>query len=390
MINLASSHEHRFQCGVDIALLFAATGGGVQKAHVLIANELVRRGYHAEILVPEAKGPHLKGLDPSVGLSEVGARNPISVILGVVRYLRRSRPKVVLVAQAQMAIATVAAWWLTGNVSRLLVASHNNNAEVARNDSRWMVRIMPLFIRFIIPMADEIITVSHGNAEKLAKLLRVTQGKIRVIYNPVVTPDLPNKAAETPSHPWLEARTCPVVLSVGNLVPQKDLPTLLRAFARVRLRRTARLIIVGEGRERGALEDLARALGIAGDIDFTGFVANPYALMSRASVFALSSAWEGFGTVLAEALACGCPVVSTDCPSGPAEILANGAYGRLVPVGDDAALADAILATLAEMPDSARLRARGATFSVERAVDQYLSLMPPDMAPRRSPTPLPC
>ena len=148
--------------------------------------------------------------------------------------------------------------------------------------------------------------------------------------------------------------------------------------------------VAGEGRDRKTLEDLAQALGIARDVDFIGFVSNPYALMSRASVFVLSSAWEGFGTVLAEALACGCPVVSTDCPSGPAEILANGAYGRLVPVGDDAALADAILATLAEMPDSARLRARGATFSVERAVDRYLDLMLPDMVARPSSSSSPC
>jgi len=143
----------------------------------------------------------------------------------------------------------------------------------------------------------------------------------------------------------------------------------------VRAVRPARLLILGEGKKRTTLEALARKLGVASDVGLPGFVDNPFAYMARAAVFVLSSAWEGFGNVVAEALACGCPVVSTDCPSGPAEILDGGAYGPLVPVGDDAALAKAILSVLETPPDPERLRARAALFSVDRVADQYLEVL---------------
>ena len=157
--------------------------------------------------------------------------------------------------------------------------------------------------------------------------------------------------------------------------------TLIRAFARVRRDREAHLVIVGDDRKAGKdagyraeLAALPEQLGVAEDVDFVGAVANPFPYMRRASVFALSSAWEGLGNVVIEALACGCPVVSTNCPSGPREILEDGRYGELVPVGDDEAMAAAIQRVLSEPPDPDRLRARGADFTVARAVDQYLEL----------------
>ena len=146
-------------------------------------------------------------------------------------------------------------------------------------------------------------------------------------------------------------------------------------FCRVRADRPARLLILGEGSQREALLSLARQLRVADDIALPGFVANPFAYLGRAAVFALSSAWEGLPTVIIEALACGCPVVSTDCPSGPAELLERGAYGSLVPVGDDTALAQAILATLDTPPHRDRLLDRARQFSVDRAVEQYLSVL---------------
>ena len=173
-----------------------------------------------------------------------------------------------------------------------------------------------------------------------------------------------------------------MVLGVGMLKPQKDFATLIRAFARLRASRPARLVILGDA--RGAAKDLAfrdelkalpAALGIAEDVAFPGFVANPFAWMARAACFALSSRWEGLGNVVIEALACGCPVVSTDCPSGPAEILAGGRYGRLVPVGDAAALAEAIAATLDAPPPRAELLARAERFSRARAAEEYLALL---------------
>jgi hypothetical protein len=169
-----------------------------------------------------------------------------------------------------------------------------------------------------------------------------------------------------------------VALLARRLAPQKGFATLIRAFAEVRRRRPARLVILGDGPLRPELEALAGELGVGGDVALPGFVANPYAYMARASVFALSSAWEGFGNVLVEALACGTPVVAADCPSGPGEILDGGRFGRLVPVGDPEALARAILGTLDRPPDPEVARGRARDFSVEGIAGEYLRALVAD------------
>ncbi|MGE0681501.1 MAG: glycosyltransferase [Candidatus Binatia bacterium] len=176
-------------------------------------------------------------------------------------------------------------------------------------------------------------------------------------------------------HPWFTPSSPPVILSVGRLAKQKDFPTLLRAFARVRATRRARLMILGEGRKRKHLECLIKTLGIADDVALPGFVLNPFPYMARAAVFVLSSAWEGLPGALVEAMACGCPVVSTNCPSGPAEILDEGTYGPLVPVGDETALARAILTVLGSSITTEKLRARAFQFSIDRVADRYLEIL---------------
>jgi glycosyltransferase involved in cell wall biosynthesis len=212
-------------------------------------------------------------------------------------------------------------------------------------------------------------------AEDLALTASLPRERITTIYNPVVTPALAGQAQAPLTHPWFAPGSPPVLLAVGRLHYQKDFPTLLRAFARVRAVRAVRLLILGEGDQGAALRASAQELGITTDVELPGFVLNPFAYMARAAVFVLSSAYEGLPGVLIQALACGCPVVSTDCPSGPAEILEGGVYGPLVPVGDDVALAKAILSTLNTRPNPDWLRTRAAEFSVDRAVDRYLEVL---------------
>jgi glycosyltransferase involved in cell wall biosynthesis len=236
---------------------------------------------------------------------------------------------------------------------------------------------MPWLAKQFYRKADCIIAVSEGVADDLVSVAGLARSEIRVIYNPVVTPELVARAEEPLVHPWLVPGAAPVVLGAGRLSPQKDFATLLRAFAQVRAARPVRLIILGEGELRGQLEAQAAALGVSEDIQFPGFVDNPYAYMRRAGVFVLSSAWEGFGIVLVEAMACGAPVVSTDCPVGPAEILDGGRYGPLVPVGDGGALAQSILSMLDRPMDPERLRARAGDFALDKIGRQYLEVLCP-------------
>ncbi|HUO88492.1 MAG TPA: glycosyltransferase, partial [Rhizomicrobium sp.] len=217
--------------------------------------------------------------------------------------------------------------------------------------------------------------VSEGVARDLRSFGQFSPHKVSVVHNPVFDPDIAELARQEPLHPWLLAGDPPIILAAGRLHPQKGFDVLLRAFARVRAQIDCRLVILGEGAERASLAAMASDIGLAYDVDFPGFARNPFSLMARAAVFVLSSRWEGFPNALVEAMASGAPVVSTDCPSGPREILDHGRYGRLVPPGSAELLADAILAVLRERPDTTASRRRAEMFSVAAATRQYLDLL---------------
>jgi glycosyltransferase involved in cell wall biosynthesis len=238
---------------------------------------------------------------------------------------------------------------------------------------RSVLRYWP--IRRWYPHADAIIAVSCGVAEDVVVTSGVDPDRVHVVRNPVVGPDLDRLAEAAPDHEWLHPRNGPVLLGVGRLTRQKDFPTLLRALARVRERTAVRLVVLGEGEDRERLQQLAGELGVAGAVDFHGFVDNPYGWMRRADLFVLSSAWEGSPNALTEALYLGTPVVSTDCRSGPREVLADGRYGPLVPVGDDTALARAIEATLADPLPASTLREAVREYTRERSTLHYLKVM---------------
>jgi glycosyltransferase involved in cell wall biosynthesis len=220
--------------------------------------------------------------------------------------------------------------------------------------------------------ADQVIGISRGSADDLIELLYVPEKQIVVIHNPIDS----GRVSELASRPSNEAkRGGAFILGAGRLEPEKDFPTLMRAFARVRRSRQVDLTILGEGKERGRLELLAKELGVQDAVSMPGFTNNPFAYMKASSTFVMSSKREGFGNVLVEAMACGTPVVATDCQSGPGEILEGGRWGRLVPVGDDEAMADAILKTLEEPTNREALQERAQAFSPERIVPQYLDVL---------------
>jgi glycosyltransferase involved in cell wall biosynthesis len=228
------------------------------------------------------------------------------------------------------------------------------SAALANKSSRRRARWFSTMRRYY-PKLHRLIAVSQGVADDVIAITGMSDRQVTVVRNPTVSPAMLAAAALPVEHPWFAQGALPVVLGVGRLTEQKDFPTLLRAFAEVERERDARLVILGEGQLREALLEQARQLGIADKVAFPGFTHNPWAWMHRASVFVLSSRWEGSPNTLTEALALGTPVVSTDCPSGPKELLSGGSIAPLVPMGDITALSEAILSTLSNPPEAATL-----------------------------------
>lgn len=356
-------------------------GGGAERVFALLAEGLADRGIDTEVVLVQAIGPHLASVAAAVPVVDLNVSATRYSLLPLARYLRRRRPDVLVTALGHANIIAVWARWLA-RVRTVVVITHHLSLPPSRSSAgaRWWAGLRSRFY----PWADAIVAVSRDMAVELATGIGVPRDRIDVILNPVITPDLADQAAAPLEHPWFAPGQPPVLLGIGRLVPQKDFGTLLRAFALVRQQRPARLMILGEGEERPALEALARDLGLADDVAMPGFVSNPYPYLQGAATFVLSSLYEGLPTVLIEALALGTPVVSTDCPSGPREILEDGQHGRLVPIRDHAALAAAISLTLDETPAPVPAE-RLQEYRQADAVDNYLQLFTRVIAARRGP-----
>jgi glycosyltransferase involved in cell wall biosynthesis len=357
-----------------LAVLVSFSGeGGVERMVLNLLEGIAARGVAVDLLAIRAESAHLGELPRGVRLIDLGVRHSGLAVIPLARYLRRERPAAMLAAKDRAIRAAILARRLAGWEGRLVGRLGTNlSAALAGRSAvtRWL-RTAPM--RYLYPGVDRIIAVSEGVAEDTLRITRLPSSRVAVVRNPVVTARLVELAEAPCPHPWLAAVDAPVVLAAGRLTEQKGFAVLLRAFARMRRQCPARLIILGEGPLRRALVAAATELGVNEHVALPGFAVNPYAWMSRASLFVLSSAWEGSPNVLTEALALGVPVLSTDCPSGPREILAGGRYGTLVPVGDDAALAEAMQATLAAPLPATVLREAVAAYTVEAATQGYLT-----------------
>lgn len=323
-------------------------GGGAERAMVNLLGEIARRGVRIDLVLSTATGPYLDEVPAEVRVVDLGTSRVVTSLPSLVRYLRRARPEVMLTVLTHASLVGLVARGLARVGTRVVVAEHDTMSEVARETVRRRAHLLPFLVRRLYPRADEIIAVSSGVADDLAEFVGLPRSRVEVVYNPVVTPEVKAAAHSDVPHPWLGQGEPPVVLGIGRLQPRKkDFALLIRAFAKARGETGARLIILGEGPERSALEELVNNLGVESCVAIPGFVDNPYAYLARASLFVLSSQWEGLPTVLIEALYCGVPVVSTDCPSGPREILDGGRHGVLVPVGGEPEMVRAISAGLA-------------------------------------------
>ncbi|MEA2725013.1 MAG: hypothetical protein QOH59_2784 [Gemmatimonadales bacterium] len=348
-------------------------GGGAERVAVNLARGFANRGVPTDLVAASARGDFAGHIPAGVRLVDLESSRVILGLPALVAYLRRERPAAVIAFMDHAGIIALWARRLSGVPTRVICTVHNTVTAAAPSSSNFRSRMMPRFLRAFYPSADAIVAVSHGVARGLSDATGLPLRGIQVIYNPVITADMMTAAGREPAHPWLVDGGPPVVLGVGRLTAQKNFESLIRAFARVRQQRPARLLILGEGEERSALQALVRELGLESDVALPGFVAGAHACMARAAVFVLSSAWEGLPTVLIEALAVGARVVATDCPSGPREILRGGELGRLVPPGDVPALAQGILAALGSSAPRVSL-SELREYTEEIATEAYLHL----------------
>lgn len=366
--------------------MYGLTGGGVPRRMATLANGLAARGYAVDMVLVDPRVDRACGLDPAIRVVDVGGwkvrlpvlrrkrRRQFRAARGaLVRYLNDAAPAALISADNYANLTAVAARARARVPVRLVVTQRNHTSTYAADKPDLIAAI-----RAEYPKADAIVAVSRGVADDLVAL-GLPRQTVRTIYNPMVGPEFATRAEGPVTHPWFAAGAPPVILGVGRLGKQKDFPTLIRAFARLRADgRPERLMILGDGKaeaDRAGLLDLAETLGVAEAVALPGAVPEAVSYIARAALFVLSSAWEGLPGVLIEALACGTPAVSTDCPSGPGEILDGGRFGPLVPVGDDRALAAAMAAALAAPPDPEMLKRRAQTFSIAAAIDAYVALI---------------
>ena len=349
-------------------------GGGAERVIANLAQGIAERGLPVDLVVAAAEGAFLEQVSPDVRLVDLGGRRVLQSLGRLTGYLRREQPRVLI---SSMSHANVVALWaarLARRATPVIVTVHNTMSRSTPGQGRLAQALWPYLLRSFYPWASHVVAVSRGAADDLAHTAGLPRSGVRVVYNPVITPAMLSLARQAPDHPWFGPDRPPVILGVGRLTRQKDFPTLIRAFAEVRRCRSARLMIMGEGEERPTLEALVSQLGLMDDVALPGFRDNAISYLAASALFVLSSAWEGLPTVLIEGLAVGTRVVSTDCPSGPREILQEGLLGALVPVGNPAAMAEAMLAAL-EQPRGTIPIDVLTPFSLDAAVDHYLHLI---------------
>lgn len=362
-----------------------------------LAEGLAKKGHDVNLIVARYEGEYIPQLNSSIKVQALAKSGRLKGLLSVLfsfpirrfplrlftlprflillpactNYLVGNRPDVVISALHNCNLAVIMARFCANCKTQIIVTEHIALSQFIRSVPKRHKKLLP-FIKRLYPLADKIVTVSEGVRTDLASLTGISETHINAIYNPVITEAMLANASETPAHPWLTDPNTFKLLAVGRLTKQKDYYTLIHAISLATSEVPARLIILGEGKERRNLEELIDQLNLRDRIDLHGFVENPFSFMAHSDLFLVSSRLEGLCNVLIEAMANGCEVISTNCPFGPEEILQGGRYGTLVPVGDPKALADAIINAFRKRPRYRRAKDYARQFTVEKAVDSYL------------------
>lgn len=351
-------------------ILPSLRGGGAERSMLTLANELAEQNYRVDLILVKKEGAYVDDVYHEVNLIDLNRSRVIKSIFSLRSYISNNKPDILISAMAHVNVVSVIACRLSGSYT-INIAGARNSLNISKGLSGFLKKYL---MKWAYNQANMVTTVSEDVRIQIVDKLNIPSSKVQTIYNPVVSKELIGMSLEQPNHDWLSQKNKPVILGVGRLTKQKDFPTLIRAFHNVQKVVDCKLIILGEGEERSNLESLVNELNLKNKVSLPGFVDNPFTYMKHSDLFVLSSLWEGLPGVLIQAMACGTPVISTDCPGGSREILENGEFGALVPVDDPDQLAKMMVKYLNKLPETLNGVKRAHDFSVEKAVDAYKKL----------------
>lgn len=353
-------------------------GGGAERVMVTLANSLQSKGHAVTVLVVNNVGPYKQEVHDSVQIYSFNKSRTILCIFPLLRYIRKTRPEAVISTMTHVNLVAIIAWILSG-IKSVKILAREANAPLSRYEGsiQLKARIQIWMMKMLYPLCTAVLAVSKDVERELHLILgEKKSGNIKLFHNPVFSPDLIDLMKKKPQHEWLTGRDrkWKIIIAMGRLEYQKGFDTLLNAFTKLREDIHVKLIILGEGSLRKKFEIMANELGISDRVSLPGFTENPYAELANSDLFVLSSRWEGLPNALIQAMACNIPVLSTNCPGGPAEILEDGKWGQLVPVDDVAALTEAISDELTS-PMCVETQRRAEYFSVDNSVNLLESIL---------------
>lgn len=349
-------------------------GGGAERVYVNLANNWIKKGYSIEFILMKNDGEFKNLLSDKIKITNLNVTKLRNTFFPLVRYFKKNIPEIILVAMWPLTSYSILAWLFSGKRGKLFVSDHVHLTTAASNEINVSKLYLKLFIKITYPFANGIITVSNGVKKNLIEIGNLNSSKIKVIYNPIFQ-EIKNSPKNISQIKLWGGNFKHKLLSVGTLKKQKDHKTLIKAISYLPKDLDVKLVILGEGENRSKLTTLIKKLDLSDRVDLPGFTIDPEPWYNTADLFILSSLWEGFGNVLVEAMKYGLPLISTDCNSGPSEILENGKYGVLVPISDPKILSEAIKKSISKKHNKLKLKERAKYFSIEKASKSYIDFM---------------
>ncbi|MFD2035448.1 glycosyltransferase [Belliella marina] len=345
--------------------------GGVQRMMVNVANYFDQNGHEVSFYLAKKQGQYIENLNPGIKLYSADTDNRLKLLRKFSRFLKLNPHDTIFTAVPHFNLIAIMCKMISGSKVKLIISERSNTFQEFQKSPWGFYKISFFLIPFLYRFANEIVAVSKGVADDLAKAAMIPRSRITVVYNPAFNETMLTKKSEQVDHPWIKSpRSEKLLIAVGRLTPQKDFGTLITSMTHID-DSEVKLIIVGEGDELPKLQKLVASLGLGHRVDFAGFQLNPVAWIAKCDVFVLSSLWEGFGNILVEALATGTTIVSTNCESGPSEILDMERYGYLTPVGNPKSMAKTIQKALAKRLDESTQIARAKDFDVNHILKNY-------------------